>query len=104
MVQMADSKLPQNHYAFSPSPWFIAVFFSGQTLLQAYWIRQMFRLSPAGYQPIDNAAVPRTAEREYDQIEHEIAVRAATEYAPIYALGNLCIGAYFRHSKGPCFD
>ena len=74
----------QNHYAFSPNPWFIAAFFSGQVVLQLAWIRKLFTLDPAGYQSINGGSV-QTAE----DVE---AIQTATEYAPIYALGNLCIG------------
>lgn len=79
----------QNHYAFSPNPWFIAAFFSGQVVLQLAWIRKLFTLDPAGYQNI-NGGSTQTAE----DVE---AIQTATEYAPIYALGNLCIGKSRYH-------
>ncbi len=90
----------QNHFAFSPHPMFIGAFFSGQTILQIYWIRQLFMIRN-GYQTINSAGLKKTgvatAETEHALAEEE-AVRAATEYAPIFALGNLCIGGLlFTH-------
>ncbi|EPT03831.1 hypothetical protein FOMPIDRAFT_1115036 [Fomitopsis schrenkii] len=82
MKEVAD----RNHYAFSPNPWFIAAFFSGQVVLQLAWIRKLFTLDPAGYQNI-NGGSTQTAE----DVE---AIQTATEYAPIYALGNLCIAGW----------
>lgn len=73
---------------------FIGAFFSGQTILQIYWLRQLFMIRN-GYQTINSAGLKKTgaatAETEHALAEEE-AVRAATEYAPIFALGNLCIG------------
>ena len=94
--------LCQNHFAFSPNPWFIAAFFSGQVVLQLAWIRRLFHHQPPrqGYQAIPSKSPkkrirgptqpmlnPTTSEEE----EH--AWKVAVNYAPIYALGNFCIGA-----------
>ncbi|KAI0694424.1 hypothetical protein BC835DRAFT_1274564 [Cytidiella melzeri] len=78
MKDIADA----NHFAFSPHPMFIAAFFTGQTLLQVYWIRQLFLLNPAGYKSVGDAG------------EMDEAVRAAIQYTPIFALGNLCIAGW----------
>ncbi|KAI0734425.1 hypothetical protein C8Q72DRAFT_391532 [Fomitopsis betulina] len=82
MKEVAD----RYHYAFSPNPWFIAAFFSGQMVLQLAWIRKLFTLDTAGYQSVDDDST-QTAE----DVE---AIQTATEYAPIYALGNLCIAGW----------
>ena len=83
----------QNHYAFSPNPWFIAAFFSGQAVLQAYWIKQLWSLSKSGYIRIEEAGAQDSGETDVDkEIAAEQAMQVATQYAPIYALGNLCIG------------
>ena len=60
-------------------------------VLQLYWIRQLFVLKPkhAGYQPIQG-----TDEREQQAADE--AAAAALAYAPIYAFGNICIGAPSR--------
>lgn len=92
----SNLRCSQNHYAFSPNPWFIAAFFSGQVILQAYWIRQLFKLSPAveGYQRLDALASEASdvvAPGQANQQDEEGA-RTALSYAPVYALGNICIG------------
>ncbi len=82
----------QNHYAFSPNPWFIAAFFSGQTVLQLYWIRQLF-LRKQGYKQLHTAPASGASAVEADrELDEQAAVRSAVEYAPIYSIGNLCIG------------
>ncbi|KAI0066702.1 hypothetical protein BV25DRAFT_1419286 [Artomyces pyxidatus] len=70
MKDVADA----NHYAFSPHPMSIAGFFSFQVIVQALWLRELFAMRPA---------IPDTAEAH---LQH-----ATLAYAPIYALGNLCI-------------
>ncbi|KAJ3489781.1 hypothetical protein NLI96_g1896 [Meripilus lineatus] len=91
MKDIADA----NHYAFSPNPWFIAAFFSGQAVLQLYWIRKLFTLDPEGYQALASSpAAAQTTSPDKDLSSQE-AVQTAIEYAPIYALGNLCIGTIF---------
>ena len=88
----------QNHYAFSPNPWFIAAFFSGQAVLQLYWIRKLFLLDPPEYQRLSTspaAGVSAPTIEAGNKLEEEEAVRTAVEYAPIFALGNLCIGQCF---------
>ncbi|PSS02344.1 hypothetical protein PHLCEN_2v4037 [Hermanssonia centrifuga] len=76
MKDIADA----NHFAFSPNPWFIAAFFSGQTALQLYWIRELFLLDDS------NNTEGTTAATE--------AAHVAIAYAPIYAVGNLCIAGW----------
>jgi len=94
MKQVADA----NHYAFSPNPWFIAAFFSGQAALQAYWIRQLFKLGPDGYQRIDTAPPAAsdslTGTKNVTAKEDEKAVQTTLNYAPVYAIGNLCIAGW----------
>ncbi|OSD01174.1 hypothetical protein PYCCODRAFT_1445880 [Trametes coccinea BRFM310] len=76
-----------NHFAFSPNPWFIAAFFSGQVVLQLAWIRKLFQQDPpGGYQPIGASGNPEIAAKE-----DERAWKVALSYAPVYALGNFCI-------------
>ncbi|KAI0347873.1 hypothetical protein BDW22DRAFT_1320281 [Trametopsis cervina] len=91
MKDIADA----NHYAFSPNPMFIAAFFSGQTILQAYWIRRLFLLKNTRHQTIEAVGGNRGNMEEMDrQIAADEAVTAAVEYAPIFALGNLCIAGW----------
>ncbi|KAH9837225.1 uncharacterized protein C8Q71DRAFT_706782 [Rhodofomes roseus] len=84
MKEVAD----RNHYAFSPNPWFISAFFSGQVVLQLAWIRKLFSLNPAGYEKIG------AGDTNGVTAEEVASVQTATEYAPIYALGNLCIAGW----------
>ncbi|EGO05356.1 hypothetical protein SERLA73DRAFT_14565, partial [Serpula lacrymans var. lacrymans S7.3] len=72
MKQVAD----ENHYAYSPNPFFIAAFFAMQTVLQLLWIKNLFVVSSAGPSP---------------KYEHKPSQMA---YVPIYALGNICIAAW----------
>ncbi|EIN12898.1 hypothetical protein PUNSTDRAFT_97851 [Punctularia strigosozonata HHB-11173 SS5] len=65
MKEVADD----NHYAFSPNPWFIGAFFSMQTVLQLWWIYLLFKHSQETAGRLD-----------------------ALGYAPVYAIGNICIG------------
>ncbi|CDO77275.1 hypothetical protein BN946_scf184753.g25 [Trametes cinnabarina] len=79
-----------NHFAFSPNPWFIAAFFSGQVVLQLAWIRKLYqRDPPGGYQTIDGVGNPEVAAKE-----DERAWKVALSYAPVYALGNFCIAGW----------
>ncbi|KAI0040656.1 hypothetical protein FA95DRAFT_1502488 [Auriscalpium vulgare] len=71
MKDVADA----NHYAFSPHPMAIAGVFSLQVVLQALWLRELFVMRPA--LPDDAAGTA---------LQH-----ATLAYAPVYALGNLCI-------------
>lgn len=89
---------PQNHFAFSPNPWFIAAFFSGQVVLQLTWIRKLFQDKPPNsYKTIPTSA-GQVGEQEQSTLnpkelkEEDDAWRVAFNYAPVYALGNLCIG------------
>ena len=91
----------QNHFAFSPNPWFIAAFFSGQVVLQLAWIRKLFVDDPPnGYQAIAQNA-PSAASHEGSAMqpvsdkEDERAWKVALSYALVYAIGNLCIGASY---------
>ncbi|GJF00202.1 hypothetical protein PsYK624_164820 [Phanerochaete sordida] len=90
MKDIADA----NHFAFSPNPWFIAAFFSGQMVLQLYWIRQLFALKPAGYQRIRDAGAQTSGADALAQQAADEAAAAAVAYAPIYALGNVCIAGW----------
>jgi len=76
------------HYAFSPNPWFIAAFFSGQVVLQLAWIRKLFSIDPSGYQNIGRDSADGVTAEEVE------SVQTATEYATVYALGNLCIAGW----------
>lgn len=102
MKDIADN----NHYAFSPNPWFIAAFFSMQTILQLYWIKGFFSFSgrptythkitlpPAPIRNDGNGSSPMLsayAMRPEMVNEPEPAMMA---YAPIYTLGNICIAAW----------
>ncbi|KAH9923143.1 uncharacterized protein BXZ73DRAFT_51034 [Epithele typhae] len=86
MKEVADA----NHFAFSPNPWFIAAFFTGQVVLQLAWIRKLFTSEPPasyptlGYQTI-RAGVDTEEARSW---------AVALSYAPVYALGNLCIAGW----------
>jgi len=88
MKDIADA----NHYAFSPNPWFIAAFFSGQMILQLAWIRKLFKISPQGYQSIGSS--PDTGDHVGLTAQSEEEIQSALDYAPIYALGNLCIAGW----------
>lgn len=91
MKEVADA----NHFAFSPNPWFIAAFFSGQVVLQLYWIRQLFALNPTGYQPIKGTGASQSETTEFGkQQAADEAASVAVSYAPVYALGNLCIAGW----------
>ncbi|CAL1693948.1 unnamed protein product [Somion occarium] len=92
MKEVADA----NHFAFSPNPWFIAAFFSGQAVLQLYWIRQLFLLPPNGYKPLTTGpASESTALRNDDKVlDDQAAIDATVNYVPIFALGNLCIAGW----------
>lgn len=64
-------------------------------MLQLYWIRKLFTLDPEGYQALASSpAAAQTTSPDKDLSSQE-AVQTAIEYAPIYALGNLCIGTIF---------
>ncbi|KAI8980582.1 hypothetical protein BD414DRAFT_420732 [Trametes punicea] len=79
-----------NHFAFSPNPWFIAAFFSGQVVIQLAWIRKLFQNDPpGGYQTIEPNANPEITAKE-----NERAWNVALNYAPVYALGNFCIAGW----------
>ncbi len=90
----------QNHFAFSPNPWFIAAFFSGQVVLQLAWIRELFKRDPPnGYTKVPgNPSPPALTGQEQPMLrpaegkDEERAWKVALDYAPVYALGNLCIG------------
>ncbi|KZT22644.1 hypothetical protein NEOLEDRAFT_1071098 [Neolentinus lepideus HHB14362 ss-1] len=73
MKDIADA----NHYAFSPNPMFIGGFFSLQVVIQLTWISKLFR-------PKDGRKDDPTAYAEPAQLS----------YAPIYALGNICIAGW----------
>ncbi|KIJ09943.1 hypothetical protein PAXINDRAFT_119725, partial [Paxillus involutus ATCC 200175] len=75
MKEVADA----NHFAFSPNPFFIAAFFAMQVVLQLYWIKNLFIVNS-----VTLAQPEYTNEPEPTQVA----------YAPIYALGNLCIAAW----------
>lgn len=66
-------------------------------VLQLVWIRQLFKLDPAGYRNLDAVPGPSpeqdSNEDPIDTLDEVEATRTAVAYAPIYALGNLCIGA-----------
>lgn len=89
-----------NHFAFSPNPWFIAAFFSGQVVLQLTWIRKLFQDKPPNsYKTIPTSA-GQVGEQEQSTLnpkelkEEDDAWRVALNYAPVYALGNLCIAGW----------
>ena len=58
---------------FSPQPWFIAGFFFPQQLFQVAWLWRLWRLD----------ATDTKQRRE---------LQVMSDYAPYYALGNVCIG------------
>ena len=73
---------------------FIAAFFSGQMIVQLYWIRQLYALKPAGYQSIKDTGATKSDTTDFlRQQAADQAADVAVSYAPIYALGNICIGA-----------
>ncbi|KAI0778913.1 hypothetical protein BD413DRAFT_466092 [Trametes elegans] len=77
-----------NHFAFSPNPWFIAAFFSGQVMVQLAWIKQLFQNDPpGGYQAI--GGIPEVTTKESER-----GWKVALSYAPVYALGNFCIAGW----------
>ena len=95
----------QNHFAFSPNPYFIAAFFSGQTILQLYWIKSLFDISPQSlpnseYERIqssegaDSGAIKASQVSLHEKTEEQAAVKTTLDYVPIYAIGNLCIGMF----------
>lgn len=96
MKEVADA----NHYAFSPNPYFIAVFFTFQALFQLYWIRGLFTVSSTQPSPKYQHSVTLPASigagikasdlaQPVDSDEPEPTQMA---YVPIFAIGNLCIG------------
>ena len=88
MKDIAD----RNHYAFSPNPYFIAAFFTFQSLFQLYWITRLFKVKLAAPSPKYEHRVTSGADGQGEG-ESEPAQMA---YVPIYALGNLCIGKCLR--------
>ncbi|RDX46733.1 hypothetical protein OH76DRAFT_1355370 [Lentinus brumalis] len=91
-----------NHFAFSPNPWFIAAFFSGQVVLQLAWIRELFKHDPPnGYEKIPGTPSPPTLTGPEQPMlppaegkDEKRAWKVALDYAPVYALGNLCIAGW----------
>ena len=62
-------------------------------VIQLYWIRQLFALKPAGYQSIQAAGATQSERTGFGkQQAADEAAEVAIKYAPIYAIGNLCIG------------
>ncbi|KIJ66480.1 hypothetical protein HYDPIDRAFT_26828 [Hydnomerulius pinastri MD-312] len=80
MKEVADA----NHYAFSPNPYFIAAFFALQVVFAKYEHRVSL---PGGISEIDPATLVHTENSNEPE-------PAQVAYAPIYALGNLCIAAW----------
>lgn len=68
----------QNISFFSPQPYFIGAFFFPQQLLQIYWLYRLYQA------PDMSTAGP--AQRKDTQL--------MVNYAPWYAVGNLCIAAW----------
>jgi hypothetical protein len=66
---------PQHHYAFSPDAWFVLALWVAQTLVQVYFVRNLFI---------------------YD--EADVARIEALPYAPLFAAGNLFQGSPGRFS------
>ncbi|KAI0937294.1 hypothetical protein AcV5_005235 [Taiwanofungus camphoratus] len=89
MKDIADA----NHFAFSPNPWFIAAFFSGQVVLQLVWIRKLFRIGPDGYSSIDSSAPTQALNGNAEGIPNDDE-KTALSYVLIYALGNLCVAGW----------
>ncbi|EIM83245.1 uncharacterized protein STEHIDRAFT_141073 [Stereum hirsutum FP-91666 SS1] len=75
MKQVADA----NHFAFSPNPYFIAGVFSLQSLGQALWLRDLWKMPPP------------TVDEDAELAEVR---EASLAYSPIFALGNLCIAGW----------
>jgi hypothetical protein len=63
----------QNKYAFTPNTYMALAFWGVQTLVQLYWVRNLFI---------------------YDATE--IGALEALPYAPLYAAGTVCLGASAR--------
>ena len=64
-------------------------------VLQSYWIKQLWSFGRGGYTRIEDAGAQNSGDNDLDRENAaDEAVQAATQYAPIYALGNLCIGTY----------
>ncbi|KAF9245617.1 hypothetical protein BU15DRAFT_70688 [Melanogaster broomeanus] len=95
-----------NHFAFSPHPLFIVVAFAVQVVLQLYWVVIWFyathkfpEIEEDEYSPSDpddtsnidkEAHAPRreiTFDDPWPRAKHHV-------YAPIYALGVLCMAAW----------
>jgi hypothetical protein len=88
---------------YTPHPYFLMTFFVMQVGLQFYWIVQLFRrnvreLGPTllseeddGFGVVDNTNI------ETDRNTGEPTQMA---YVPLYALGNLFLGAYTSHRFG----
>ncbi|CCL98071.1 uncharacterized protein FIBRA_00065 [Fibroporia radiculosa] len=90
----------QNHYAFSPNPWFIATFFFGQVMFQIAWIHKLFAFDPIGYHKLgstpraDSAPDAGVNANTCTSSDDEEGVRVALAYAPVYALGSFCIAGW----------
>ncbi|KAI0789418.1 hypothetical protein C8Q75DRAFT_718294 [Abortiporus biennis] len=93
MKDIADA----NHFAFSPNPYFIAAFFSGQTILHVYWMKSLFQIpsesveEAKGYGSINEFGGGAESE---EKMEEKQAIRTTLDYVPIFAVGNLCIAGW----------
>jgi len=96
MKEIADA----NHYAYSPNPIFIAAFFAFQVVVQIYWISKLFIASSTSESPKYNHRIILPGGIE--EVDADMLSAHSTNepepsqmaYAPIYALGNLCIGGW----------
>lgn len=93
LKEIADA----NHYAFSPHPYFIGAFFSMQTVLQLYWLSK-FWTSPS---LAAEGKVKLAINEDDGDVDSSNKITASSvddeshlAYAPIYALGNFCIGQW----------
>lgn len=62
-------------------------------IAQGYWIWQLWNVKPEGYERIDGSKGLNGGPDNANKLAAaDQAVSVAVKYAPVYALGNLCIG------------
>ena len=84
---------------WSPQPYFIAGFFFPQQIFQVAWLWKLWKARPdssAGVKGNDNDSSGNSSISSADEQRH---VASMVDFAPFYAVGNLCIASQFNLSK-----
>lgn len=72
-------------------------------IAQGYWIWQLWNVKPEGYERIDGSKGLNGGPDNANKLAAaDQAVGVAVKYAPVYAFGNLCIGA--SGGPSPCIS